>query len=234
MKNLKKIIGTSVLLLAAAMPARADLVLDTFTYLTNPYPTPYNLSLSANGAGTVADTAGEVIYTAAGANAYFKLTNVADARFSPDVSTTAAFLDGGLSYSEDSGVDGTLEITYTGPTIDFTSFGEAFYFNIDQADDGIVIQITVTDSDGLTATASVQVLIPVFFGAPDRLTLAFSSFLGGADFTKITTVNSFITTPGGESQFTIDEVGIVPEPSAIALLGLGLLGLSLRSRKKSA
>jgi hypothetical protein len=234
MFNFKKFIGATALIVAATMPARADLVLDTFTYVTLPFPTPYDLNLVANGAGTTANTAGDTIISASGASVYYELTNVNDFRFSPDVSATAAFLDGGLSYSEDSGVDGTLEITYAGSTLDFTSFGSAFYFDIEQADDGIVIMLTVTDLGGFTSSAPMQVLTPVMFGSPDRLTLAFNAFVGSADFTQITKVNAFITTPGGESQFTIDEVGIVPAPGSIALLGLGLLGLGLRSRKNAA
>jgi hypothetical protein len=234
MLKLKKLIAASALSIAAILPAQAELVLDTFTYVTLPFPTPYDLSLSANGAGTFDDTTGDTIITASGATAFFKLSNVTDVIPSPDLAATAAFLDGGLSYSEDSGVDGNLEITYTGPTLDFTSFGSSFYFDVDQADDGIVIMLTVTDLGGFTSSAPIQVLTPVQFGTPERLTLAFTSFVGSADFTQITKVNAFITTPGGESQFTIDEVGIVPAPGSIALLGLGLLGLGLRSRKNAA
>jgi hypothetical protein len=231
--NIKNIIGMSALLLTVAMPVKADLVLDSYTYVTLPFPTPYDLSLSANGAGTVDSTAGETIITVSSALAYFELSNITDVVPSPDLSATAAFIDGGLSYSEDSGVDGTLEINYEGPTLDFASFGSHFYFDVDQADDGILIQLTVTDSDGNTSTAPLEIQTEIVFGASEQVTLAFNSFIGTADFSKVTTVNAFISTPGGESQFTLDEVGIVPEPTSIALLGLGLLGLGLRSRKKT-
>jgi hypothetical protein len=242
LKTLKNFAATSVLLAITAMPAHADLVLDTFEYTTLPAG-PYNLDLAADGTGTVATTGGDVIITAAGATAFYTLTNIIDLVSGSDLEAKAAFIDGALSYSEDSGVDGSLSIAYSAPVVggttvelDLMASGDTFYFDINQADDAVLLTLTVTDAAGLTSTAAISVLTPVPFASPatERLTVTFASFVGSADFTKVVGINAFITTPGGESQFTIDEVGVsvIPEPSSVALLGLGLLGLGLRSRKK--
>ena len=66
--------------------------------MTLPGPTPYDLALEANGAGTIATTGADVIITAAGATAVFTLTNTADAFSGPDLDVSAAFVDGALSW----------------------------------------------------------------------------------------------------------------------------------------
>jgi hypothetical protein len=47
----------------------------------------------------------------------------------------------------------------------------------------------------------------------------------------LTDLTVLITSDGAATDFSISEAGVVPEPSALAILGLGLIGLGLRRRK---
>jgi hypothetical protein len=55
--------------------------------------------------------------------------------------------------------------------------------------------------------------------------------VGTADFTALSDLTILIGSPGAATDFSISEAGVVPEPSALAILGLGLIGLGLRRRK---
>jgi hypothetical protein len=241
LKSLKNFAATSVLLAITAMPAHAGLVLDTFNYVTPPPSSiAYSVNLLVSDAIPSATTSPAAFLSASLASVTYELTMVEYNLSGVDSKAKATYGNGLLSYSEEPGIDATLLITYDAPlstSLDFLSFGESFYTDILSTDDNIKVFFTVTSSSG-TSTASF--ISSVVTSPGQRETLAFAAFVGSADFSAVTQVTAFFTsdasTTGAGNQFgtdfTLTEFGIVPEPSSVALLGLGLLGLSLRARKK--
>jgi hypothetical protein len=229
MLNFKKIIAASALTFAAVLPAQAAFVLDSFDYFKLPLPTPYILNLENTTAAGIVDTTGDTFYSVSGSSVFYSIENLSNGNAGFTGTSTLATGNGQLSYNEDTGVDSELSITYTAPgPLDLASLGEAFYFDVLTADAGITITLTVNSAGG-SSTASV--VIPNAIVSATQVLAQFSNFVGFADFSMLTDLTVLITSDGAATDFSISEAGVVPEPSALAILGLGLIGLGLRRRK---
>jgi hypothetical protein len=234
MMNLGKKLGLAALLaLGTTGAANASVVvLDTFDY------TPV-VGLEVNsGTGTV--SAAHFNINSFDADVEYTLAYVAGALDSSAVSFDDSG-DGVLAYSNDTTMLSTLTISYgafdgtpPGP-LDFSN-SDAFYFDILSSDLGFNLSVTVGSNGGtdvsnyMTASTSVASLTRDLIDFADFNTVAGA----GVDFGAVDFVTILITSVSTGSDLSITEFGItsVPEPTSVAIFGLGLVGFAL-SRKKA-
>jgi hypothetical protein len=229
MKKLKVLLGALSLLTVGATNA-STLVLDSFNYSPA-------LNLTTNSGNT--NASGSVTSAETGATAAYDLNYT-----SPDSGTAGASAnvqfesEGELSYAENPGGDGTLEINYTlpgGGVLDFTGYSD-FYFDVTFIDGsgGFDIVLTLTDDDGTTISSTFNIsTVGTFMTSLAGMSVGAAGTTAGFDFTQVSSANAFISSGGQGDDFALDSVGLVPAPATLALLGLGLLGLGLRSRKSN-
>jgi hypothetical protein len=234
MFKFKKYLIASALATMFASQAQAAFIIDSF----DDYATAVELTSSGAAVSDtrlVLSTGISVDYTVIAATAFVTVDNSV-LPFSPAQ-------NGILSYSA-SNTPGELTLKYydavpgaggfansVNNTADFTQFGDNFYISLADAVDGpFDVEFTVSYWNGM-GLSTETVSFTVADGQSGDIFVAFGDFMS-ADFTQIESSTVVISSTNPNADFDIDEVGIVPEPSTLAILGLGLIGLGLRARKK--
>lgn len=226
MMTLGKKLGLAALLAFGTSLSAQAMVLDTFEY---------DVALVADGSGS-SDTATftSVTETTPAGDVTYTLSVVSDTSPFDSVTVNASIAAGALYYSEGSNVDSQLTLNYfdldaTSP-IDITDAGDsvAFYFDVIFADSGFETLVTVTDFFGGSSTGT---LTTAATATDETLYLLFSDFVGTANFSMVTKIDAVINSPIS-SDLILAEVGTVPEPTTIAVFGLGLIGFAF-SRKRA-
>jgi hypothetical protein len=227
MKKLKVLLGALSLLTVGATNA-SSLVLDSFNY--NPA-----LDLTVNSGVTTATDS--VVSAESGAIVDYTLDYTGTQAGQNTASGNLAFVSTGqLSYAETANSDGALNIAYSfgGGFLDVTGY-DAFYFDVAAIDaaGGFKVTLTLADDDGTTVSADYIInSIGVFNAGFSGMTIGTAGTTAGFDFSQVIGAQANITSAGVlGNDFILDSVGLVPEPSALAVLGLGLIGLGLRRKK---
>ncbi len=212
------------------------LLIDDFS---KPDPGPQEVELPSNSAVGTTDT-----NTATGLSPNviggerdleLEITNSGSSS-STTVGAAGASVDDDLSFTFPTSADpveATLKITWDGGTglggVDITEGGGATAFSSEviATDAAFDFKLDVTDTSSNTSTSG-------FLNVPGigMQTLSFGAFTGSANFTS---VDSITLTLRGQSpaDFQIDNVQTVPVPATLGLLGAGLIGLGVLSRRRS-
>jgi len=220
----RKLTAFAALLALAAIPARADLVIDDFGTSAQ--------AASATGLGSATST------TAADVLGGFRTLNLTvdenplnrTALASVDPSTGYFILETGAAVSASGSIVYDADGAGLGG-LDLAGYGSQFTFDVVFGDPGLSLGITVVDTFGATATVSTTTV------GLGLINFAFGDFTG-VDLSSVASLAVIYTAPEG-ADFALNFVGVtgdvppvVPEPASAALLCLGAVGSAAAFRRR--
>lgn len=220
-----------LILIYSVIGTTQAVVLDTFDYGVDNFNNSYDLGDAANDTWTIFNinpAGGDVKYTVTltGETNTIKTENsiggaLGELSISTDVTASMTAL---LSYGAFDGTPaGPLDLTFGG-------IDDTFYFDVIRSEAaGFTTTVSVFYLDAfLSPAVSVISFSTTLVTSLERHFLSFSSFTG-ADFTKVLGVDVSLAGIAG-ADLTVGEFGTIPEPTTLAILGLGLMAIVFRRK----
>lgn len=224
MNKMNKMFFIMAVMIGVALSAQAELVIDNFDYLNQVLgPIGSSSNVEEGAVAPIGNTIGDYRYVVLihedGAN------NV-------DAAIDAAADPNALRFETESLTRGTLFVDWDNFTNEnFETAGDRL--EIDIASHGG--QLTYTFEAFSDGVGSSTLSRDYSLGVPGTLQFHFTNFTGTADFSDIDRITLEISNRSGlgtsDADTTIDQIGVVPEPTSLALLLAGVLTTRFYRRK---
>lgn len=154
--------------------------------------------------------------------------------------TSVSVIGNALSMSNEDGVDGTVTVLWagTGGTglggVDLTDMGlsDRIGLTVNSIDLSVSLMFTIIDTVAGVSTGTLTFVQTTNF----MTSILFSNFVGTADFTTVDSIQlvASSTQASWDGNISFLQSTNLPAPGALALFGLGLIGMAGYSRRRKS